>query len=122
MRYKARHMRVDGKGWLWVAGRPICLLVYDGQDWYSFYEHVRGIDPSNTRLTYEDNTRLTYEDREGNIWVGTVRTEGLVFCDLLQSPVIHRRPTGCPIRGSSCLEEDGAGRLWIGTTKGLSLL
>ncbi len=111
VRYKARHMRVDSKGWLWVAG-PRYVLVYDGQDWHSFYEHVRGIDPSNTRLTYED--------REGNIWVG-MYGEGLVFCDLF-SLQLYTKADGLPDQTVHCLEEDGSGRLWIGTMGGLACL
>ena len=115
VRYKARHMRVDSKGWLWVAG-PRYVLVYDGQDWHSFYEHVRGIDLSNTRR----NTRLTYEDREGNIWVG-MYGEGLVFCDLF-SLQLYTKADGLPDQTVHCLEEDGSGRLWIGTMGGLACL
>lgn len=111
VRYKARHMRVDSKGWLWVAG-PRYVLMYDGQDWHSFYERVEGIDPGNTRLTYED--------REGNIWMG-LYNEGLVFCDLF-SLQLYTEANGLPHQTVQCLEEDGAGRLWIGTMGGLACL
>ena len=111
MRYGVRHMRVDGKGWLWIAG-PRHVLLYDGQDWHSFYERLQDIDPSNTRLTYED--------REGNIWVG-LWNEGLVFCDLFGRQ-LYTEADGLPDRTVRCLEEDGVGRLWIGTTGGLACL
>ena len=110
-RYKVRHVRVDSKGWLWATG-PRHVLVYDGQDWYSFYEHMEGIDLGNTRLTYED--------REGNIWVG-LWNEGLVFCDLF-SLQLYTEADGLPDQRVRCLEEDSAGRLWIGTMGGLACL
>ena len=111
MRYKVRHVRVDTKGWLWVTG-PWHALVYDGQDWHSFYEHVEGIDPGKTRLTYEDC--------EGNIWVG-LWDEGLVFCDLFGLQ-LYTEADGLPDQRVQCLEEDSAGRLWIGTMGGLACL
>ena len=109
-RYGARHVRIDDKGWLWVA-RPGNVLMYDGQDWHS-YEGVPGIDFGNTRLTYED--------REGNIWVG-LWDEGLVFCDMLGRQ-LYTEADGLPDRTVRCLAEDGAGRLWIGTRGGLACL
>ena len=111
MRYKVRHVRVDPKGWLWVTG-PWHALVYDGQDWHSFYEHVEGIDPGKTRLTYEDC--------EGNIWVG-LWDDGLVFCDLFGLQ-LYTEADGLPDQRVECLEEDSAGRLWIGTMRGLACL
>ena len=111
MRYKVRHVRVDTKGWLWVTG-PWHALVYDGQDWHSFYEHVEGIDPGKTRLTYEDC--------EGNIWVG-LWDDGLVFCDLFGLQ-LYTEADGLPDQRVECLEEDSAGRLWIGTMRGLACL
>ena len=110
-RYGARHVRIDDKGWLWVV-RPRHVLVYDGQDWHSFYEHLRGIDLSNARLTYED--------REGNIWVG-LWGGGLVFCDSFGYRS-YTEADGLPDQWVRCLEEDGAGRLWIGTKGGLACL
>ena len=109
-RYGARHVRIDDRGWLWIA-RPGNVLMYDGQDWYS-YESVSGIDFGNTRLTYED--------REGNIWVG-LWDAGLVFCDPF-SRQLYTKADGLPDLQVRCLEEDGAGRLWIGTMGGLACL
>ena len=110
-RYGARHIRIDDKGWLWVA-RPRGLVVYDGQDWHTCWGRSPGMDFGNTRLTYED--------REGNIWVG-MYGEGLVFCDLLHLQR-YTEADGLPDRNIRCLAEDGAGRLWIGTPKGLACL
>ena len=110
MQYRARHIRVDDRGWLWIAGYQH-VVMYDGQDWHSFYEHVHGIDPGNTRLTYED--------REGNIWMG-LWNEGLVFCDPFGSRS-YTEADGLPGR-VRWLEEDGAGRLWIAAKEGLACL
>ena len=111
-RYGARHIRIDDKGWLWVA-RARGLVVYDGQDWHACWGRSPGIN-------LRDNVRLTYEDREGNIWVG-LADRGLVFCDPLHLQ-LYTEADGLPDRNIRCLAEDGAGRLWIGTPKGLACL
>ena len=93
------------------SGPPVCAGVRRSGLAF-FYEHVRGIDPSNTRQTYED--------REGNIWVG-MYGQGLVFCDLF-SLQLYTEANGLPDQTVQCLEEDGVGRLWIGTMGGLAWL
>lgn len=105
-----RHVRLDDKGWLWVARRGV--LVYDGQDWRSFSARL----PS----TQFADTRLTYEDREGNIWVG-LWGGGLVFCDPV-STQLYREADGLPDKDVRCLDEDREGRIWIGTARGLACL
>ena len=110
VRHGMRDVRLDDRGWLWVARRGV--LVYDGQDWRSFSVGLPGFPFADTRLTYED--------REGNIWVG-LWGGGLVFCD----PVRVRRYTeadGLPNCEVRCLEEDWEGRIWIGTAGGLACL
>ena len=105
-----RDVRLDERGWLWVARRGV--LVYDGQDWRPFSVSLPGFPFADTRLTYED--------REGNIWVG-LWGGGLVFCD----PVRVQRYTeadGLPDREIRCLAEDREGRIWIGTAGGLACL
>ena len=105
-----RDVRLDERGWLWVARRGV--LVYDGQDWRPFSVSLPGFPFADTRLTYED--------REGNIWVG-LGGGGLVFCD----PVRVQRYTeadGLPDREIRCLAEDREGRIWIGTAGGLACL
>ena len=107
----ARHVRVDHKGWVWVSLLRD-VLVYDGRDWHSFSEHFPEVEFRQARVTYED--------REGNIWVG-VYNRGLVLFD----PVSFKAYTeadGLPHRNVTSLEEDGTGRLWIGTEGGLAFL
>ena len=110
VRHGMRDVRLDERGWLWVARKGV--LVYDGQDWHPFSVGLPGFPFADTRLTYED--------REGNIWVG-LWGGGLVFCD----PVRVQRYTeadGLPDREIRCLAEDGEGRIWIGTAGGLACL
>ena len=101
-----RHVRVDRRGWLWMAQRGV--LVYDGRGWHPFSAGLSG--------TILRNTRLTYEDGEENIWVGSWGS-GLVFCS--RSGV--KRYTGAdglPDPCVRCLAEDRRGRIWIGTARG----
>ena len=105
-----RHVRLDDKGWLWMARRGV--LVYDGQEWHPFTARCPDAD--------FENARLTYEDREGNIWVGRYGG-GLVFCPLAgvqgygnADGLVHQR-----VR---CLAEDQGGRIWIGTERGVACL
>ena len=103
VRHGMRDVRLDERGWLWVARQGV--LVYDGQDWHSFSARL----PS----AHFADTRLTYEDREGNIWVG-LWGGGLVCCDPF-STQLYSEADGLPGREVRCLEEDREGRLWIGT-------
>ena len=107
----ARHVRVDHKGWVWVALRRD-VLVYDGRDWHSFSQHFPDVEFRQARVTYED--------RDGNIWVG-MYNRGLVLFDPLSFKA-YTEADGLPHRNVTCLEEDGAGRLWIGTEGGLAFL
>ena len=110
VRHGMRDVRLDERGWLWVARQGV--LVYDGQDWHSFSARL----PS----AHFADTRLTYEDREGNIWVG-LWGGGLVLCDPF-STQLYSEADGLPGREVRCLEEDREGRLWIGTAGGLACL
>ena len=107
----ARHVRVDQKGWVWVALRRD-VLVYDGRNWHSFSEHFPDVKFRQARVTYED--------REGNIWVG-MYNRGLVLFDPLNLKA-YMEADGLPHRNVTSLEEDGTGRLWIGTEGGLAFL
>ena len=105
-----RHLRLDDRGWLWMARRGV--LVYDGQEWHSFSGRFPDADFRNTRLTYED--------REGNIWVGSY-AGGLVLC---HQPCFQRytEADGLPHRNVKCLAQDRRGRIWIGTFRGTACL
>ena len=105
-----RHVRADGRGWLWLTHRGV--MVHDGQEWHPFSASLPDIDFSATRLTYED--------REGNIWIG-LWGGGLIFCD----PASIRRYTeadGLPDREIRHLGEDHEGRMWIGTMAGMACM
>ena len=110
VRHGMRDVRLDERGWLWVARRGV--LVYDGEEWRSFSARL----PS----AHFAETRLTYEDREGNIWVG-LWGGGLVFCDPV-STQLYSKADGLPNRAVRCLTEDRQGRIWIGTAGGLACL
>ena len=105
-----RHVRLDGRGRLWIARRGV--LMYDGDDWHSFSAGLPDVHFSDARLTYED--------REGNIWVG-LWGGGLVFCDPV-SVQLYTEADGLPDREVHQLSEDHQGRVWIGTMGGLACL
>ena len=105
-----RHLRLDARGWLWMARRGV--LVYDGRDWHSFSERFPHVDFGSTRLTYED--------RDGSVWVGTYGA-GLVHCHMAGVRK-YGEADGLPHPGVQCLAEDHEGRIWIGTETGLACL
>ena len=105
-----RHVRLDDKGWLWIARRGV--LVYDGQEWHPFSARFADAD--------FQNTRLTYEDRDGNIWVGSYGG-GLVFCQV-DRVRRYTQADGLPHHRVRSLAEDPAGRIWIGTGRGVACL
>ena len=92
-----RHVRLDGRGWLWLARRGV--LVYDGEEWHSFSAGLPDVHFSDARLTYED--------REGNIWVG-LWGGGLIFCDPV-SVQLYTGADGLPDREIHQLSEDHQG-------------
>ncbi len=101
-----RHVRVDGRGRLWIARRGV--LVYDGREWHPLSRGMPGVSFANTRLTYED--------REGNVWAGSWGG-GLVLC--CRGGVRRYTETdGLPHPRVGSLAEDGRGRIWIGTGRG----
>ncbi len=105
-----RHVWVDERGWLWLSRRGV--VVYDGQEWYSFSASLPDIDFSDSRLSYED--------REGNIWIG-LWGGGLIFCDL-SSIRRYTEADGLPDREIRHLGEDHEGRMWIGTMGGMACM
>ena len=105
-----RHVRVDGRGWLWMVRRGV--LVHDGQEWHPFSARF-----PDARFA---NTRLTYEDREGNVWVGCWG-RGLVQCSQTHTQR-YTEAEGLPHLRVRSLAEDGRGRIWIGTGKGVACL
>ncbi len=109
-RYGARHVRVDDRGWVWVA-RVRDVLVHDGEVWHSLAEQFPEVEFRPTRVTYGD--------REGNVWVGANR--GLVLLDR-RSIQAYGEEDGLPHGDITSLKEDGAGRLWMGTEWGLGCL
>ena len=105
-----RHVRLDDRGWLWIARRGV--LVYDGDGWHPFSAGLPDVHFSDARLTYAD--------REGNIWVG-LWGGGLIFCDPV-SVQLYTGADGLPDSGVHQLSEDHQGRIWIGTMGGLACL
>ena len=105
-----RHVRLDDRGLLWMTRWGV--LVYDGEAWHSFSDHLPDI--------HFADARLTYEDREGNIWVG-LWGGGLIFCDPV-SVQLYSEGDGLPDRAVQQLREDHRGRVWIGTMGGLACL
>ena len=104
-----RHVRVDDRGWVWMARRGV--FCYDGQAWHHFAAaSLPDIDFSATRLSYED--------REGNVWVG-LWGGGLIFCDPV-SVRYYTEADGLPDHEVRHLGEDAEGRMWIGTMSGMA--
>lgn len=105
-----RHVRVDQRGWLWLARRGV--IVRDDQGWHHLSVALPDVDFSGTRLTYED--------REGNVWIG-LWGGGLIFSDpfSLRSYV---EADGLPDCEVVRLGEDHEGRLWLGTMGGMACM
>ena len=115
-----RHVRVDERGWVWMARRGV--LCYDGQAWHPFAPPAGGERRVSSALLDMEfsSTRLTYEDREGNIWIG-LWGGGLIFCDPF-SIRYYTEADGLPDHEVRHLGEDAEGRMWIGTMGGMACM
>ncbi len=107
-RQGVRHLRVDGRGRVWLAHRGVAFL--DGQDWECLAL------PAEAGLI--SDTRLTCEDREGNVWVGFWGS-GIACGDPLSLRCFDES-SGLPDQEVTSLAEDREGHLWIGTLGGLA--
>ncbi len=112
-------MLVDSRNRLWV-GTGGGLNRYDYED-DSFETYLH--DPSDTTSIPSDSVFSLAEASDGSIWIGTADA-GIVVLD--PESERFRRLTTESVGGPASdvvrvLHRDGSGRMWIGTTRGLSV-
>ncbi len=99
--------RANGDAW---------LLPYDG------LLRVRGgrVEDVAMEAGILTHARCAYADRAGRLWIGT-RFRGLWRCDEpdVDAPRLERVPVRLPSEAVWSIAEDAAGRLYLGTARGL---
>ncbi|KQV88748.1 diguanylate cyclase [Massilia sp. Root351] len=119
-------------GVLWLATGN-SLIRYDSvQDRFHIYSN----DPANAASRSVNGTSAVLEDRAGRVWAGSEwNGGGLDLLDPASGKFRHLRhapdgaegangnaPASLSDDNVSSLHEDAAGRIWVGTAKGLDLV
>ena len=112
--------------------------IYEDTDGTVWVGHVRGVDRYEDRTGKfspfirwpQETVGLTgtagyfYRDRSGNLWIATAGRGLLRIGTTPGDSVWYRREPGrtgtLPSNSVDCLREDELGRLWLGTSAGLS--
>ena len=111
------NLALDHNGTLWITARYGLFRLFHGGR-IEHYTSAHGLPP-------DYYVETVFQDHDGRWWVGT-RSGG--FCSVVSNPDPERRLTrgcysiadGLPGNDVRSFGESSAGRLWIGTTGGLS--
>ncbi|WP_037302334.1 hybrid sensor histidine kinase/response regulator transcription factor [Runella limosa] len=120
-RYRLHHLVQDRQGvfWLTVTDELLKqeLLWKFSTDWKLLKTYLL---PSNVLLGYRYNKTL--EDKEGNLWLADTRNQLVKFIPQTEAFRVYSYQHLFPKNSTDeilDLYQDHAGRLWIGTQKGL---
>jgi signal transduction histidine kinase/ligand-binding sensor domain-containing protein len=108
----------DREGGIWV-GTDHGLDLYSAETGLFSHYLTNATDPGGIEI------KVLYEDRQGNIWVGTADA-GIKRFDPISMQFQHyrhERSNSLSINSNhiTAINEDTAGRLWVGTDQGLNL-
>jgi len=111
-------MYVDPQGEIWCGTGGHGLGRYDKKtDNFIFYEH----DPADTTTIGSNNVYSLYQAKNGCLWVGTGGGGLNKFNRKTGKFVRYTTVNGLPNDVISGILEDGKGRIWVSTIKGLSM-
>ncbi len=111
----AIHEDKEGKLWLGTWGAGISVLD-PATSTFRLYQH----NPDNPASLSNNSILAFHESSSGVMWIGTLGG-GLDECDRTNGTFIHHTEAhGLPNNTVSGVLEDGSGRLWLSTNKGVS--
>ena len=108
----------NGKLWLSTNGRVIQFDPASGE--HQIYQ----ADKDKPKGRHMQRANWVLEDKLGRVWMGSEYADGLEMLDLHSGAFqyfLHddANPASMESNFITAMHEDGAGRLWAGTTKGL---
>lgn len=115
----------DRKGRIWFGcGQPSRMKEAGGLSYWDPERYLKNLNPfitySAVKKDFPSNhVNVVYFDREGTLWAGT-RHNGLLKYDQ-GNWIAYTRKEGLAANTVMSLQEDSSGRLWIGTTKGITI-
>ncbi|MEH0152882.1 two-component regulator propeller domain-containing protein [Limibacter armeniacum] len=108
------------KNVFWLATQQQILLINQEGETVKFYPYLKATD--DRLLSCEGNISTIFKDRQGEIWIGTIRSGVYRYVAKEDGfePILPRHK-GNPIEANMVrtLDEDEQGNLWIGTESGL---
>lgn len=115
----------DREGIIWIGTKNKGIIKLTPNEKCSYHTEYFSFDPNNPYSLNCNQVYSLHEDSSGRIWVGTFE-KGLNYIDkdskgniifINSNNELKQYPsTGNKIR---CIQSDGQGNLWIGTTSGI---
>ncbi|MFL6658672.1 MAG: diguanylate cyclase [Massilia sp.] len=109
----------DGKLWISTNGRVIHYDPASGE--HSFYQP----DPKDPNGRHMQRANWALEDHHGRVWMGSEYADGVDMLDLGSGKFqyfLHEDGNKASLASNfvTTVHEDRAGRVWVGTTKGIN--
>ncbi len=109
----------NGKLWLSSNGRVIQFNPHTGE------QHIFQVEKDNPNGRHMQRANWVLEDKLGRVWMGSEYADGLDMLDLRTGAFqyfLHDDANKNSMVSNfvTAMHQDGAGRLWAGTTKGIN--
>jgi len=112
-------MKADSRGNMWIGTNGQGVDCFDGDSRAFVHFNKSGI--GRDRIQLNGYIRAIEEDREGNIWIGSNGAGIAVYNPLNRyTKLLNKGNTDLPNDNINCIYAARDGRVWIGSTAGLS--
>lgn len=112
-------MKADSRGNIWIGTNGQGVDRFDGDSKTFIHFNRVGID--RDRIQLNGYIRAIEEDREGNIWIGSNGSGIAVYNPLTKyTKLLNKGNTDLPTDNINCIYAARDGRVWIGSTSGIS--
>ncbi|WP_181276778.1 hybrid sensor histidine kinase/response regulator transcription factor [Arcticibacter pallidicorallinus] len=112
-------MKADSRGNVWIGTNGQGVDRYDGES--KTFVHFNRVGIGRDRIQLNGYIRAIEEDAEGNIWIGSNGAGIAVYNPLNRyTKLMNKGNTDLPNDFINCIYAARDGRVWIGTTTGLS--
>jgi len=112
-------MKADSRGNMWVGTNGQGVDRFDADS--KTFVHFNKVGLGRHRIQLNGYIRSIEEDREGNIWIGSNGSGIAVYNPLNRyTKLLNKGNTDLPTDNIYCIYAARDGRMWIGSTAGLS--